>query len=115
MMTDDLVVMDEASGTGWQMYNGDCAEVLAALPDASVDFSVFSPPFSSTYTYSPSDRDLGNVSSNDEFFGQLSYTTEQLLRVVKPGRIVAVHIANLPTYEIRDGASGRYDFRGDYI
>ena len=61
-------VMDEAFGGNWALYNGDSVEVLPQLPDWSVDLSVFSPPFSSTYTYSPSDRDLGNVASDDEFF-----------------------------------------------
>lgn len=108
-------IMDEAHGDGWTLYNGDSAEVLPQLPDASVDLSVFSPPFSSTYTYSPSDRDLGNVGSDAEFWEQFGYISRELLRVVKPGRLVAVHVANLPTYAIRDGASGRRDFRGDTI
>jgi DNA modification methylase len=76
---------------------------------------VFSPPFSSTYTYSPSDRDLGNVRSDAEFWHHFEWISSQLLRVMVPGRLVAVHVANLPTYENRDGASGRKDFRGDTI
>lgn len=107
--------MDQAFGKNWALYNGDSAEVLPQIPDASVDLSVFSPPFSSTYTYSPSDRDLGNVSSDEEFWAQFEWISAQLLRVMRPGRLVAVHVANLPTYEIRDGASGRKDFRGDTI
>lgn len=62
-MTDRI--MDQAEGRGWVLYNGDAAEVLPGLPAASVDLAVFSPPFSSTYTYSPSDRDLGNVPGDD--------------------------------------------------
>jgi DNA modification methylase len=108
-------IMDEAHGESWTLWNGDSAEVLPNLPDHSVDLSVFSPPFSSTYTYSPSDRDLGNVGSDAEFWEQFAYISRELVRVVRPGRLVAVHVANLPTYEIRDGASGRKDFRGDTI
>jgi len=108
-------VMDQAHGDGWALYNGDSAEVLPTLPDRSVDFSVFSPPFSSTYTYSPSLRDLGNVGSDEEFWDQFGYITRELLRVMKPGRLVAMHVANLPTYENTHGASGRSDFRGDTI
>jgi len=108
-------VMDEAHGDGWSLYNGDSAEVLPALPDRSADLAVFSPPFSSTYTYSPSDRDLGNVRNDRQFFEQFSYISRELLRVMRPGRLVAIHVANLPTYATRDGASGRKDFRGAVI
>lgn len=109
------VVMDEAHGDAWSLWNGDSAEVLPQLPDHSVDLSVFSPPFSSTYTYSPSERDLGNVGSDTEFWQQFRFISAELLRVMRPGRLVAVHVANLPMYEVRDGASGRKDFRGDTI
>lgn len=108
-------VMDQAHGRGYSLYNGDVVEVLAELPPYSVDLVITSPPFSSTYTYSPSDRDLGNVSSDTEFFSHLGYVTHQLVRVVRPGRLVALHCANLPRYENTHGYSGRYDFRGDLI
>jgi DNA modification methylase len=80
-----------------------------------VHLSIFSPPFSSTYTYSPSERDLGNVGNDDVFWNQFSWISTELRRVMRPGRLVCVHVANLPTYAIRDGASGRRDFRGDTI
>lgn len=108
-------IMDEAHGKNWSLFNGDSAEVLPQLPDHSVHLSVFSPPFSSTYTYSPSDRDLGNVANDDIFWAQFAWISAELLRIMVPGRLVAVHVANLPTYAIRDGASGRKDFRGDTI
>lgn len=108
-------VMDEAHGEDWALFNGDSVEVLPQLPDRSVDLCVFSPPFSSTYTYSPSDRDLGNVANDEEFFAHFGWVTTELLRLMRPGRIVAVHVANLPTYETRDGVSGRRDFRGATI
>jgi DNA modification methylase len=108
-------VMDEAHGSGWSLYNGDSAEVLPGLPDRSVDFAVFSPPFSSTYTYSPSDRDLGNVPNDRMFWEQFGYISRELLRVMRPGRLVALHVANLPAYENTHGYSGRRDFRGDTI
>jgi DNA modification methylase len=111
----DLHVMDQAAGAGWVMFNGDSAEVLPELPDRSVHLAIFSPPFSSTYTYSPSERDLGNVADDVQFWAQFRWISEQLLRVMAPGRLVCVHVANLPTYAIRDGASGRRDFRGDTI
>lgn len=108
-------VLNQAQGEGWMLYNDDSAEVLKGLPDSSVHFSVFSPPFSSTYTYSASERDLGNVRSHEEFFEHFGFITKELLRVMIPGRLVAIHCANLPTYQNTHGASGRYDFRGDVI
>lgn len=114
-MNDTPNVMDEAHGENWSLYNGDSAEVLPALPDRSVDLAVFSPPFSSTYTYSPSERDLGNVADDRQFWDQYSYTSRELLRIMRPGRLVAIHVANLPAYENTHGYSGRRDFRGDTI
>lgn len=112
-MTDRI--MDQAQGAGWVLYNGDSAEVLPGLPAASVDLAVFSPPFSSTYTYSPSDRDLGNVPDDGVFWEQFGFITSELLRLLRPGRLAAVHVANLPAYENTHGYSGRRDFRGDTI
>lgn len=112
-MTDRI--MEQATGDGWALYNGDAAEVLPGLPDRSADLAVFSPPFSSTYTYSPSDRDLGNVRDDHQFWQQFAYISRELLRVMRPGRLVAVHVANLPAYENTHGYSGRRDFRGDTI
>lgn len=108
-------VMDQIVNDEWALYNGDSAEVLAALPDQSIDLSVFSPPFGSTYTYSPSDRDLGNVRSDAQFWEQFAFVSSELLRLMKPGRLVAIHVANLPTYANTHGASGRSDFRGATI
>ena len=112
-MTDHI--MDETHGEGWSLFNGDSAEVLPGLPDSSIDLAVFSPPFSSTYTYSPSERDLGNVSSDAEFWEQFGYVSRELLRLMKPGRLLAIHVANLPAYENTHGYAGRRDFRGDTI
>ena len=112
-MTDRI--MDQAQGRDWVLYNGDSAEVLPGLPDHSVDFSVFSPPFSSTYTYSPSDRDLGNVADDRMFWEQFGWISKELLRLVKPGRLVAVHVADLPAYENTHGYSGRRAFSADTI
>lgn len=107
--------MNQAAGENWTLYNGDSAEILPALPDRSVDLSVFSPPFSSTYTYSPSERDLGNVADDAMFWQQFGFISRELRRVMRPGRLVALHVANLPAYENTHGYSGRRDFRGDTI
>ena len=110
-----MEVLNQESGRGWTLLHGDSCEVLKGLPDQSIHHSVFSPPFSATYVYSPHERDLGNVRSHEEFFEHFHFITQELLRVMLPGRIVAVHCANLPTYQNTHGASGRYDFRGDII
>lgn len=110
-----VAVIDQQHGQDWTLYNGDSCEVLQGLPDHSIDLSIYSPPFGSLYTYTPSDRDLGNVKSPAEFWAHFSWVSEQLLRLVKPGRLMCVHVANLPTYETRDGVSGRMDFRGQTI
>ena len=109
------LIMDETHGDDWTLYNGDSCEVLTGLPDHSVDLAVFSPPFSSTYTYSPSERDLGNVADDRQFWQQFGFISRELLRVVKPGRLVAMHVANLPAYKNTHGYSGRRDFRGATI
>lgn len=104
-----------AEGTDWTLYNGDCIEVLAGIPDASVGYSVFSPPFASLYTYSNSDRDLGNCLNHEEFFQHFVFVLEQLHRVLLPGRSVSMHCMDLPTSKVRDGIIGLTDFPGDLI
>jgi DNA modification methylase len=108
-------VINQASGANWTLFNGDSCEVLQGLPDASVDLTVFSPPFSSLYTYSPSDRDLGNCKSDAEFFEHFGYITRELRRVLKPGRIACIHVQQLTTTIVTHGVSGMRDFRGDVI
>jgi hypothetical protein len=108
-------VLDQTEGEDWVAYHGDTVEVARQLPDESVDFSVFSPPFASLYTYSASDRDMGNVRSHKEFFEHFAFLIREQFRVMKPGRIVAVHCMLLPTSKSRDGFIGLTDFRGDII
>lgn len=108
-------VLDQHTGDRFAMYHGDCVDVLRGLPDASVGFSVFSPPFASLYTYSASPRDMGNVASHAEFFEQHAFMVRELYRVMKPGRLVSAHCMLLPTSKARDGIIGLSDFRGDLI
>jgi DNA modification methylase/superfamily II DNA or RNA helicase len=106
---------DEATGAGWRMLLGDSTERIKELADASVDFSVFSPPFSSLFTYSPSDRDLGNSRDDEQFWQHFRFIISDLLRVMKPGRNIAVHVQQIPRTVARDGWTGLKDFRGDTI
>ncbi len=108
-------VIEEYKGDNYHIYNADTVEVAQNLPSDSVDFSVFSPPFASLYTYSNSDRDMGNVKSDDEFWEQYKFLIKEQFRVIKPGRNVAIHCMNLPTSKQNDGFIGVKDFRGDLI
>jgi DNA modification methylase len=108
-------VTDTATGANWTAMLGDSCERLADVPDNSVDLSIYSPPFASLFTYSPSDRDLGNCRDKDEFQQHYRFIVEELLRVLKPGRLCVVHCQQLATQKGRDGAIGLYDFRGDLI
>lgn len=102
-------------GDDWAAYRGDCVEKLLELPSESIDFSVFSPPFASLYTYSASDRDMGNSKTYAQFTEHFGFLSEQLFRVIKSGRLVSIHCMNLPTSKERDGYIGIRDFRGDII
>lgn len=108
-------VIDQAMGDRWALYCGDSAEVLAGLPAASIDLAVFSPPFQSLYTYSPTERDLGNCTTDGEFWRHFEFISRQLIRVMRPGRNVCIHVAQVPLMLARDGVIGLRDFRGDTI
>ena len=108
-------VIDQAHGDGWSLYNGDSVEVLPGLPAHSIDLAVFSPPFSLLYTYSATDRDLGNSATDDQFWQHFGFISAELRRVMRPGRNVCVHVAQIPSQKARDGVIGLKDFRGDTI
>jgi DNA modification methylase len=108
-------VLDQKSGVDWTLYHADCVPVLASLPSNSVHFTVYSPPFASLYTYSASERDMGNCASHSEFFAQFQFLLGELQRVTKPGRNMSMHVMDLPTSKTRDGQIGLTDFPGDCI
>lgn len=108
-------VLSQIHENNFSAYNADCVEVCASMPSNSVDFTIFSPPFSSLYTYSNSERDMGNSKNDDEFFMHFGFLVENLFRLTKPGRIVAFHCMNIPAMKERDGYIGIKDFRGDLI
>jgi DNA modification methylase len=110
-----IEALDFAEGKGWAMWNGDCIEVMRQLPESSVGYSVFSPPFASLYTYSNSDRDLGNCKDGDAFIEHFSFVLDQLHRVLKPGRLLSMHCMDMPTSKTRDGVIGARDFPGELI
>jgi DNA modification methylase len=108
-------VIDQEIHPLWAMYQGDAVEVASGLPDESVHYQIFSPPFPSLYTYSASERDLGNSPGHDAFWKHYRYLIEQQVRVLKPGRLISVHCMLIPTSKQHDGYIGLRDFRGDII
>ena len=111
----DEYMVSEESGPMWRALLGDSCERLAEIPDESVGLSVYSPPFASLFTYSPSPRDLGNNASRDEFFEHYGFIIRENLRVTIPGRICAVHVQQLATTKATHGVIGLTDFRGEVI
>jgi DNA modification methylase len=108
-------VKDQYITDQYAMYCGDTTEVIKGVPDDSIGLIVYSPPFSSLYTYSNSDRDLGNSRNDEEFFQHFDFIVSELYRILMPGRIMAVHCMNIPAMKERDGYIGIKDFRGDLI
>ena len=105
----------EEHGDGWKMYLGDSVEIVRDIPDDSIGYSIFSPPFASLFTYTNSPRDMGNCKTADEFKEHFRYLIAELYRVIMPGRLVSFHCMNLPATINRDGYIGMHDFRGDLI
>lgn len=99
----------------WELKLGDCVEHVSRMPDESIDFTVYSPPFASLYTYSNSDRDMGNCKDPEEFMEHYKFLVRELFRVTKPGRLVSFHCMNLPTSKVNNGYIGIRDFRGELI
>ena len=105
-------VLNQEVNDKFSLYNGDSVEVLKGIPDNSIHYSIFSPPFASLYTYSNSDRDMGNSKTDDEFYEHFTFLVKELYRVTMPGRLLSFHCMNLPTSKVRDGVIGITDFRG---
>lgn len=110
-----MQVLNQEHGKDWMAYQGDCCEVACGIPDNSIDFTVYSPPFCAIYVYSDSMCDMGNSSDMDEFMQHYSVLLRELYRVTTPGRLTAVHCKDLPLYLNRDGAAGLVDFPGKII
>lgn len=110
-----MQVLDQAITDTYALYHGDSCEVLKGLPANSIDLTVTSPPFASLFTYSASDRDLGNAANREEFFRHFRYVIDELLRITKPGRNAAIHVQQVAATLQHDGFIGLTDFRGDVI
>lgn len=111
----DEYVRDVFRGDGWTLHNADCIDLIREIDVDSLDFSIYSPPFESLFTYSNSDRDMGNNKSSGDFQKHYQFLLDEMYKKMKPGRLVAVHCMNLTTSKVNDGYIGIRDFRGDII
>ena len=109
-----MQVLNQFEGNDYQIYNADCVDVARSLPDGSIDYTIFSPPFESMYQFSNSDRDFGN-SSRADFYHHFRFLVDEMFRITRPGRLLSFHCMNLPTSKVNDGYIGIRDFRGELI
>lgn len=108
-------VLDQAQSDGWAIYNSDCIEGMRGLPENSVHYSIFSPPFASLYTFSDSPRDVSNNKDDRIFWDHYRFVLQGVFRALKPGRLMSIHCMDLPTSITRDGFIGMRDFPGENI
>jgi hypothetical protein len=110
-----MKVINQKSGKNWMLYHGDCCEVVKEIPNNLIHFSIFSPPFASLYTYSNSERDMGNCKDDAAFMEHFGFLVQDLFRITMPGRLVSFHCMNLPMSKQFHGVIGLRDFRGELI
>ena len=110
-----MKVLNQVVNNNFALYHGDCVDVTKGIPDNSIHYTIFSPPFSSLYTYSNSDRDMGNSKNDEEFYKHFEFLVKELYRITIPGRLVSFHCMQIPLMKERDGVIGLKDFRGDLI
>lgn len=110
--TVNTYITEERTGDNWKLICGDSVEILKTIQDESIDYSIFSPPFASLFTYSNSERDMGNCTCVDDFEKHFSFMVGDLFRIIKQGRLVSFHCMNLPATIQHDGFIGMKDFRG---
>lgn len=103
-------VLDQVIKNKYAIYNGDSCEITKEIPDNSIHYTLFSPPFASLYTYSNSERDMGNSKGDDEFYEHFVFLAKELYRVTMPGRLLSFHCMDLPMMKERDGVIGLKDF-----
>jgi DNA modification methylase len=108
-------VLNQSIKDKWALYNGDSVEIIKGIPDNSIHYSIFSPPFASLYTYSNSERDMGNCKTDREFYLHFKFLVQELFRVIMPGRLLSFHCMDIPAMKERDGYIGLKDFPGELL
>lgn len=106
---------DVAKGDNWTLYLGDCVEQIKNVPDNSVGFTIYSPPFPDIFMYTDSYHDMGNVKNDAEFFEGYKFLVPEIFRATMPGRLTAVHCVDLPSFKYKHGHTGLRDFPGEII
>lgn len=105
-MASSVRVLDQAGGKNWWAYHGDCVEVMKGIPNEAIGYIIYSPPFEDLYTYSNSERDIGNCSTSEEFYEHFRYCVREQFRILKPGRNVSIHVSQIPATLEKDGWMG---------
>lgn len=108
-------VRDVVKTDDYEVHLADCIDLASEIETGSIDYTIFSPPFASLYTYSNSDRDMGNSKNHGEFYEHFRFLVGHMLRITRPGRLLSFHCMNLPTSKVNDGFIGIRDFRGELI
>lgn len=108
-------VIGQTEGKHFKIWNADCVDVTRGLPDGSVGYTIFSPPFESLYTFSDHERDMSNCADSATFWAHFKFLIVELFRATAPGRLCSIHCMQLPTSKLRDGFIGLRDFRGEII
>lgn len=108
-------VIDQSEGKNWKLWNADCVDVTTGIPDDTLHYTVFSPPFESLYTFSDHPRDMSNCTDSATFWNHFQFLINELFRATMPGRLCSIHCMQLPTSKLRDGFIGLRDFRGEII
>lgn len=103
-------ILNQVINDRFAIYHADNVELVRGIPDNSIHYTLFSPPFSSLYTYSNSDRDMGNSKNDTEFMNHFQYLAKELYRITMPGRLLSFHCMDLPLMKERDGVIGLKDF-----
>jgi DNA modification methylase len=114
-MSGNMKVLAQEITDNWSIYNGDCVETMRGIPDSSIHYGVWSPPFVSLYTFSDDPRDVSNNSDDRIFWEHYRFVLEEVYRILKPGRLISIHCMDLPTSITRDGFIGMRDFPGDNV
>lgn len=104
------MIKDQVTTENYTLVNADCMDVVATLPNSSIDFSIYSPPFAGLYNYSSHEKDFSNCESREQFLQQYEFLVKEKARVTKPGRVTAVHCT-----DIFDNRSFLWDFPHEII
>jgi hypothetical protein len=114
-MAGRMTILDQQTGENFTAIHGECVHALTDIPTESIGHVIYSPPFGSLFTYSPSAADMGNVVNDDEFFASYVHVIRETLRVLKPGRLSAVHCTDLPSRKGADGFIGIRPFSDEIV